>query len=235
MMSDFSLADERRQQIEDNEARHKAAVDQRNRQRADDVAWAAAGSFEIGPILGLAQRLTDNGDAKHLPKLIAKWRAAHEAGNWRALPYVVILDVLRLAADPTTPRDKLAQQIAETVELWPNIGGDVDDVRELVRFHDVPDEPPPVPKSRPETAARKPQPKPAGEPVNGDEMKILESLARYYPETRTQEDLAADADLSVRTVADALKRLESVGLVCRPLGKKKGFALTDKGLAVARR
>jgi hypothetical protein len=73
------------------------------------------------------------------------------------------------------------------------------------------------------------------EPVNGDEMKILESLSRYHPETRTQEDLAADAVLSVRTVADALKRLESVGLVCRPLGPKKGYALTQKGLVVARR
>jgi hypothetical protein len=90
-------------------------------------------------------------------------------------------------------------------------------------------------EAKPAESAEPAPPKPAAVAVKQEEMKILESLAREHPATVTQEKLAADTGLSEKTVGNALRRLGKIGLTHRPLGKRKGDGLTDRGLSVVRR
>ena len=68
--------------------------------------------------------------------------------------------------------------------------------------------------------------------LTAEDKTILETLDREHPMTVTQESLAADTRLSDRTVREHLKYLVQKQLVNQPRGLKKGYGLTDGGLAI---
>jgi predicted transcriptional regulator len=67
-----------------------------------------------------------------------------------------------------------------------------------------------------------------------EDMAILEALYAKRPQAMTQEALTQRdaADLCLRTVRDRLKFLVEAGFVCKPHGPKKGYALTEKAVAI---
>ncbi len=69
------------------------------------------------------------------------------------------------------------------------------------------------------------------------DVEILRALARIYPTTICQEDLAADPDLELsrRTLGPRLKQLREWGLVERPRGYRQGDIITSLGLALLKK
>ena len=69
-------------------------------------------------------------------------------------------------------------------------------------------------------------------PLASEDKTILETLAGEHPMIVTQEGLAAVTRLSVKCIRTHLKYLRDKGLVNQPLGSRKGFGITPKGLSV---
>ena len=64
--------------------------------------------------------------------------------------------------------------------------------------------------------------------LSENDLKILEYLQECSPIAKSQEDIAAGADLSRRTVQARLKELQSMGFA-KQLGERKGYAITENG------
>ena len=65
------------------------------------------------------------------------------------------------------------------------------------------------------------------------EMDILEALASNRGKTMIQVEISVAAGYSRSAIQDGLKRRQKLGLIATPAGtKRKGFALTERGLAV---
>ena len=84
--------------------------------------------------------------------------------------------------------------------------------------------------------ANKPQGKGGKDiPVDDKELTILAELAEGSDKTYSQVEIEAATSIPRGTIKDKLLRLESIGLIHRPLGKRKGYQITDKGREVAHR
>lgn len=71
------------------------------------------------------------------------------------------------------------------------------------------------------------------EAVSVIEMDILEALASNSGKTMIQVEISTAAGYSRSAIQDGLKRLRRLGLIAKPSGtKRKGFALTEKGLVL---
>lgn len=85
-------------------------------------------------------------------------------------------------------------------------------------------------------SAEKPESQPgAGEeniPIEDKELTILMELNEANEKLLSQTELSAATSIKRGTLKDKLLRLEGVGLVCRPLGKRKGYQITNKGREV---
>ena len=67
------------------------------------------------------------------------------------------------------------------------------------------------------------------------EIDILEALASSHGKTMIQVEISAAAGYSRSAIQDGLKRLQKLGMIAKPAGtKRKGFALTERGLAVVK-
>jgi hypothetical protein len=74
---------------------------------------------------------------------------------------------------------------------------------------------------------------PAEKPLTAEQARILLALQKAAPMALLQADLSADTDLSERTIRKCLKVLRERNLTCRAHGKRKGEALTPKGMVIA--
>ncbi len=73
-------------------------------------------------------------------------------------------------------------------------------------------------------------------PIDDKEFSILVELNGRPPNvTLSQVEIGAATDIPQGTIKDKLPRLEDIGLVHRPLGKRKGYQITSKGKQVAQR
>jgi hypothetical protein len=77
--------------------------------------------------------------------------------------------------------------------------------------------------------------KPPGNAVDDKELTIITELADGTDKTCSQVEIEAATSIKRGTVKDKLIRLEKIGLVHRPLGKRKGYQITDKGREIAKR
>ena len=67
------------------------------------------------------------------------------------------------------------------------------------------------------------------------EIDILETLASNHSKTMIQVEISAAAGYSRSAIQDGLKRLHKLRLIAKPAGtKRKGFALTQRGSALAK-
>jgi DNA-binding MarR family transcriptional regulator len=71
--------------------------------------------------------------------------------------------------------------------------------------------------------------------IEDKELTILTELAEGSDKTYSQVEIEAATSIPRGTIKDKLPRLESKGLVHRPLGKRKGYQITDKGREVVHR
>lgn len=71
--------------------------------------------------------------------------------------------------------------------------------------------------------------------IDDKELTIIIELAESSDKTFTQVEIAAATNIKRGTLKDKLLRLESLGLVHRPLGERKGYQSTDKGREIANR
>ncbi len=62
-----------------------------------------------------------------------------------------------------------------------------------------------------------------------DQIKVLTHLAEIPEECRNRADIAADVEPSESTLKHLLPTLEEMGLIHRPHGPRKGYAITLKG------
>jgi DNA-binding MarR family transcriptional regulator len=67
------------------------------------------------------------------------------------------------------------------------------------------------------------------------QLKILQALQQVAPRTLSQEALAGATDLSEKTIRRWLQTLEKAGLVHRPHGPRKGYAITPEGATLLAR
>ncbi len=72
-------------------------------------------------------------------------------------------------------------------------------------------------------------------PIEDKELTILVDLAEGTDKTCTQIEIEAATKIKRGTIKDKLLRLENIGLVHRPLGKRKGYQITNKGRQVVQR
>jgi len=71
--------------------------------------------------------------------------------------------------------------------------------------------------------------------IDDKELTILVELAESSDKTSIQVEIEAATSIKRGTLKDKLQRLESIGLIHRPLGKRKGYQITDKGREIANR
>jgi len=71
--------------------------------------------------------------------------------------------------------------------------------------------------------------------IDDKELTILAELAEGKNKTYVQVEIEAATSIPRGTIKDKLQRLEGVGLIHRPLGKRKGYQITDKGREIAHR
>jgi DNA-binding MarR family transcriptional regulator len=71
--------------------------------------------------------------------------------------------------------------------------------------------------------------------IDDKELTILAELAEASDKTFSQVEIEAATNIKRGTLKDKLPRLENIGLVHRPLGKRKGYKITDKGRKIANR
>ncbi len=71
--------------------------------------------------------------------------------------------------------------------------------------------------------------------IDDKELTILVELAEVKDKTYSQVEIGASTSIKRGTLKDKLQRLEKIGLVYRPLGKRKGYRITDKGREIANR
>ncbi|MCX5632181.1 MAG: hypothetical protein NTW93_00660 [Phycisphaerae bacterium] len=71
--------------------------------------------------------------------------------------------------------------------------------------------------------------------VDDKELTILIELNAGDNKTFSQVEITASTSIKRGTLKDKLLRLEKIGLVHRPLGKRKGYQITDKGREIAKR
>ena len=71
--------------------------------------------------------------------------------------------------------------------------------------------------------------------IDDKELTILVELAEISDKTSIQAEIEAATSIKRGTLKDKLQRLESIGLIHRPLGKRKGYQITDKGREIANR
>lgn len=69
----------------------------------------------------------------------------------------------------------------------------------------------------------------SGPALTGNDRRILEQLTKSHT---TLKQLDFTIDVSDRTIRQCLARLEECGLVCRPNGKRSGYAATTQGKAL---
>jgi hypothetical protein len=67
--------------------------------------------------------------------------------------------------------------------------------------------------------------------LDSESLEILEQLKKARPETMTLYSLEAAMSLSLRTLGPLVQKLVNLGLASRPLGRRKGAAITPKGLS----
>ncbi len=72
-------------------------------------------------------------------------------------------------------------------------------------------------------------------PVDDKELTIITELAEGSDKTFIQVEIAAATGIKRGTLKDKLLRLEQIGLVYRPLGKRKGYKITEKGKEIVKR
>ena len=72
-------------------------------------------------------------------------------------------------------------------------------------------------------------------PLDDKELTILIELADNQDKTFSQVKIGAFTNMPQGTIKDKLLRLESIGLVHRPLGERKGYQITPKGRQIAQR
>ncbi|MHC4533541.1 MAG: winged helix-turn-helix transcriptional regulator [Planctomycetota bacterium] len=72
-------------------------------------------------------------------------------------------------------------------------------------------------------------------PVDDKELTILVELSEGIDKTYSQIEIAIATNIPRSTIKDKLSRLEKNGLVHRPLGKRKGYKITNKGQRIAQR
>lgn len=71
--------------------------------------------------------------------------------------------------------------------------------------------------------------------VDDKELTILIELNAGENKTFSQVEIEASTSIKRGTIKDKLPRLEEIGLIHRPLGKRKGYQITDKGRKIAKR
>jgi predicted transcriptional regulator len=71
--------------------------------------------------------------------------------------------------------------------------------------------------------------------VDDKELTILIELNAGDNKTFSQVEIGASTSIKRGTIKDKLPRLEKIGLIYRPLGKRKGYQITDKGREIAKR
>jgi DNA-binding MarR family transcriptional regulator len=71
--------------------------------------------------------------------------------------------------------------------------------------------------------------------IDDKELTILAELAEGSDKTYSQIEIHAATSIPRGTIKDKLPRLENIGLIHRPLGKRKGYQITDKGREIAKR
>jgi len=71
--------------------------------------------------------------------------------------------------------------------------------------------------------------------IDDKELTILTELAGGSDKTFMQIEIEAATSIPRGTIKDKLPRLEKIGLIQRPLGKRKGYQITDIGRVVAHR
>lgn len=91
--------------------------------------------------------------------------------------------------------------------------------------------------TEPSLTIRPPTPPTAGVAFTNDDPAHLTEAERTIIKRLGESSILlkgpdAYADVAERTGKDALKRLESIGIVERPRGKKRGYALTERGRGV---
>jgi hypothetical protein len=67
--------------------------------------------------------------------------------------------------------------------------------------------------------------------LDSQSLEILEQLKKARPEAMTLYSLETAMNLSLRTLGPLVQNLISLGLASRPLGRRRGAAITPQGLA----
>ena len=71
--------------------------------------------------------------------------------------------------------------------------------------------------------------------IDDKELTVLADLAEGTDKTFSQVEIEAGTNIKRGTLKDKLQRLETIGLIHRPLGKRSGYQITDKGREIVKR
>ncbi len=71
--------------------------------------------------------------------------------------------------------------------------------------------------------------------IDDKELTIIVELSEGSDKTYSQVEIEAATNIPRGTIKDKLLRLETIELVHRPLGKRKGYQITDKGREIVKR
>jgi hypothetical protein len=158
-MDDFlSVARQHAERLAAAEAWRRARAEQVQQQNLLDKAWATIFErFDLGAFFRLGGLLHDTGQADYIDGIADGRRKAEAEGDIHARAEVACLELLKLAADPATPANVLAEQVAQAAKLADVLGFALGNVRDRIEqrhlLGPLPDEPELAPNPEPAAVA----------------------------------------------------------------------------------